>query len=254
LTLNVAHWLYIVFALGAVGLYLLLPRRKSQGNRVGLALGALAVAALLVVPALRIGAPGGHNGYFCLFSAIALLASARVVTHTKPVYSALYFVLAVIAVACLLVLLEAEFLAVALIIIYAGAILVTYLFVIMLAQQSGAPIYDRTAREPLLAVAAGFALMAGISSQAAEQHASSRATPVVATAVGSVATPGIPTGNTATLGTVLMTRYVVATELAAVLLLISMVGAIALSKKQVPPEEPIPAPPLGLAGREVQPF
>src|SRR6185503_7620582 len=98
--------------------------------------------------------------YFWIFSAIALLGALRVVTHPRPVYAALYFVLTVFATAGLFILLWAEFMAAALVLIYAGAILVTYVFVIMLAAQpaeDGAPVsgsaraalaeYDAVSRE-----------------------------------------------------------------------------------------------------------
>jgi NADH-quinone oxidoreductase subunit J len=124
--------------------------------------GLSAVAALLVVFITRATEGDPTRGYFYLFSSIALLASARVITHTRPVYSAIYFLLVIVSVAAMLVLLSAEFVAVALIIIYAGAILVTYLFVIMLAQQPGLPIHDRRAREPFAAVLAGFVLTAAM--------------------------------------------------------------------------------------------
>jgi NADH-quinone oxidoreductase subunit J len=91
-----------------------------------------------------------------VFATVALLAAGRVVTHPVPTYSALYFALVVLSVAVLLVMQRAEFLAVALVIIYAGAILVTYAFVIMLAQQSGAAATDAQAREPMLAILVSF--------------------------------------------------------------------------------------------------
>src|SRR5205814_6143098 len=79
------------------------------------------------------------------------------------------FVLTVMASAGLFILLWAEFMAAALVVIYAGAILVTYVFVIMLAQQAQAPTearpmagladYDNVSREPIVAAAIGFALM-----------------------------------------------------------------------------------------------
>jgi NADH-quinone oxidoreductase subunit J len=105
--------------------------------------------------------------YFWIFAAVALVSALRVITHPKPVYSALYFVLTVFASAGLFVLLWAEFMAVALIIIYAGAILVTYVFVIMLAAEAtptsgpmaGLAEHDAISREPLIACAVGFALM-----------------------------------------------------------------------------------------------
>jgi NADH-quinone oxidoreductase subunit J len=87
-----------------------------------------------------------------------------VVTHPRPVYSALYFVLTVFATAGLFILLWAEFMAAALVIIYAGAILVTYVFVIMLAAstiQGGVEKlneYDAYSRDPIVASAVGFAL------------------------------------------------------------------------------------------------
>ena len=130
-----------------------------------------------------------------------MLAASRVITHPKPVYCAIYFVLVVVAVAALLVLQQAEFLAVALIIIYAGAILVTYLFVIMLAHQGGSPTYDRRAREPFLAILAAFVLMAAVAGKAADLpvHVEEPQTPVSVTSdTGS--TPSAPEGNTAAIG------------------------------------------------------
>src|SRR2546421_933286 len=114
-------------------------------------------------------AKGGMGPFFWIFSAIAIIGALRVVTHPKPVYSALYFILTVFASAGLFLLLWAEFMAAALVLIYAGAILVTYVFVIMLAAEaapSGAvparrdlAEHDAVSREPILACAVGFALM-----------------------------------------------------------------------------------------------
>jgi NADH-quinone oxidoreductase subunit J len=114
----------------------LLPgKRGAATGRLG---GAGLVAAGLVLAGLLMRwtiDQGGMSVYFWAFSAIALFASVRVITHTKPVYSALYFVLTVFATAGLFVLLWAEFMAAALVLIYAGAILITYVFVIMLASE-----------------------------------------------------------------------------------------------------------------------
>src|SRR5205814_3883496 len=132
----------------------------------GLLAVGLIFAALLVRSAAGRNA-GGMGAYFWVFSAVAIVAALRVVTHARPVYSALYFVLTVMASAGLFVLMWAEFMAAALVVIYAGAILVTYVFVIMLAQQaktedrpmSALAEYDQVSREPLTAAAVGFALM-----------------------------------------------------------------------------------------------
>jgi NADH-quinone oxidoreductase subunit J len=111
-----------------------------------------------------------HGVFFVLFSLCAVAAAIRMITHERPIYSALHFVLVVIATAGLLLMLEAEFMAFALIIVYAGAILITYMFVLMLANQAENPdepytqaIYDRVPREPAAAVAIGFLLLCLIS-------------------------------------------------------------------------------------------
>ena len=173
---DTAHWLspaviLVLCVVAGVGTVLLLPgRREVAWRRLGGAV-LLAAAAFFGV-ALFVSAPDRPAVYFWAFSAIALLGSVRVITHPKPVYSALYFVLTVFATAGLFVLLWAEFIAVALITIYAGAILVTYTFVIMLAADS-APAgvsgddaardflaeHDRQARAPWSAAAVGFLTM-----------------------------------------------------------------------------------------------
>lgn len=153
-----------------VGTFLLLPRRGGGGAQrsVGGAMVLLAalVLGLVLVRYIAINNWGAGPGiYFWIFSAIALLGALRVVTHPRPVYAALYFVLTVFASAGLFVLLWAEFMAAALVLIYAGAILVTYVFVIMLAAStaqaglSKMAEYDEVSRDPVVAASVGFALM-----------------------------------------------------------------------------------------------
>ncbi len=228
--------LYFVFALGGAAMYFLLPRRDQSRAIVGGALGLGAVVALFVVLTATSAAPNSTSGYFCLFAAIAIAAASRVVTHAKPVYSAVYFVLLVVAVAALLILLSAEFLAAALVIIYGGAILVTYLFVIMLANQGGATVFDSRAREPFMAVLAGFVLMAAIATRAGDFTPPPAPQTVTQLVADGSQTNNDTESNTLAIGMAVMTRYVVALEIAGVLLLIAMVGAIALTKKRVPKE------------------
>jgi len=251
------HLLYLVFTLGGAGVYFLLPRSGVSKSRIGAIIGLSAIAALIAVLSSAIS-PDESTGYFFLFSTIALAAATRVITHSQPVYSAVYFVLVVVAVAALMVLLEAEFAAVALIIVYAGAILVTYLFVIMLAQQSGSPVYDRRAREPFLSVLAGFVLMAAVAGRAGDLPVQPSTTTTTVSSDAASATeirPPIGESNTTAVGWLIMTRYVVVLEIAGVLLLVSMVGAIAMSRKKVPMEGfVIPQKPLGQVGREVPPY
>lgn len=159
---------YIASALGALAVFLMMPREGRQPAKLGALIGILALGGLLVFLFRQIPADlDGPHPYYYVFTVIALAAAVRVITHARPVYSALFFVMVVLSVAGLFVVLEAEFMAFAMIIIYAGAILVTYLFVIMLAtapqargETSVAALYDRVAREPFSAALLGFALVA----------------------------------------------------------------------------------------------
>jgi NADH-quinone oxidoreductase subunit J len=159
-------------AVGAIGLCLALPRRGKTPQVAGAAVAGLAIGAIVIALTLK-NPDHAPNIYYYLFSAIALGSALRVITHPKPVYAALYFILTIIATAGLYLILSAEFVSFALIIVYAGAILITYLFVIMLASQSpaeeddrGEADYDITAREPIAASVVGFLLLAGLSSLA----------------------------------------------------------------------------------------
>jgi NADH-quinone oxidoreductase subunit J len=162
-----AYGFYIASVCGALAVWLLLPAGRKRPVMLGAILGAAALGGLLML-AGRWAQEAGQAlppVYYYIFSVLAVLSAVRVITHPRPVYSALYFVLVVLSVAGMFLILEAEFMAFAMVIIYAGAILVTYMFVIMLATlppsayEAGAPQYDRVAREPLLACLIGFALL-----------------------------------------------------------------------------------------------
>jgi len=243
--------LYAVFAVGGAAVYAMAPKGEAPRRGLTTILVLAALGGFIAFLFTQFPVAHAERVCFAVFALIAVGSSARVITHSKPVYSAIYFVLTVVAVAAMLVLSGAEFLAAALVIAYAGAILVTYLFVIMLAQQPGSPVYDRRAREPLLAILTGFMLAALIShrvmvGEGAGNTANSGATGITASA---------SLGNTVGIGAIVMTQYVVALEIAGLLLLMSMVGAIALSRKKVEKEyHESPAAALGLAGREAPPF
>ncbi len=164
---------YALCAMGAVGVVLALPRRSDSGPGSPQLVGGLiaGTAGGLVILALTLAAREHFpNVYFYIFSVVALGASLRVITHPRPVYAALYFILTIIATAGLLLILSGEFVSFALVIVYAGAILITYLFVIMLATQAPteaeeetSPDYDASAREPVSATVAGFVILAALS-------------------------------------------------------------------------------------------
>jgi NADH-quinone oxidoreductase subunit J len=215
--------LVLLLTLGGVGLYLVMPGGHKSVLRAGLLLlagGAVALVAALLPLA---GEAAGPVFFFSL-ALLGLWAAIRVVTHSRPVYSALYFVLVALTVAGLLVLMQAEFLAAALVIIYAGAILVTYVFVIMLAQQAGGPArYDATAREPLLGCLTGFVLLALLAARMMHGAPAADAAAASAAAVA---------GTVSHVGTALLTKYAIGVQLAGALLLASMVGAIAVARRK----------------------
>jgi len=216
----------VLCIVAGVGTVMLLPgRREGAFRKIG---GAVALAAGLVLAALvaRSAVPrSAGDGYFWVFSAIAVAAALRVISHTRPVYSALYFVLTVLASAGLFVLLHADFMAAALVLIYAGAILVTYVFVIMLAANAGGggaegAEYDLYAREPVWACAVGFAVM-GVMLFVIFDKAGALPAPAAVRAGDSVRD----------LGLYLIKDHLVSLQLAGVLLTVAMVGAVIVARR-----------------------
>jgi len=147
-----------IVVLGAAAVYLLLPRPRAQKTLLGAGLGVLAV---LLAGALLVGtrAVNAESFLFYAFSATAVIAGGLLVTQRNPARAALSFALVVLSTCGLFLLLAAPFLMAATTIIYAGAIVVTFLFVLMLAQQEGPSDADDRSREPFLSAIAGFILL-----------------------------------------------------------------------------------------------
>lgn len=161
--------LFAASVVGAIGIALALPRRGVSPQLLGGLIAALGLGGIFLALGLR-SPESLPNFNFYLFSLIALGSALRVISHPRPVYAALYFILTILASSGLYVLLSAEFMAFALVIVYAGAILITYLFVIMLATESptaeqveALSEYDRYSREPVVATVTGFILVAGLT-------------------------------------------------------------------------------------------
>lgn len=164
---------------------------------------------------------------FGLVAFVAILAALVVITHRHPVYSALALVVTMLCIAFLFLLLRAEFLWVMQITVYAGAVMVLFLFVIMLLD------LRREARpwhlpEHRLQVGVGLLLAVALLAELV----------VVAVAVGTPAPRGTLTpevvaasGHTRLLGRLLYTEYVFPFELTAVILLVAMVGAMVMAKR-----------------------
>ncbi len=260
--------LYIATVLGAAGLFLMLPKRSQNLPALGGLLAAAGLGLAWLFPLMNhrelladTGLDSGAFNFHYIFSALAIGAAVRVITHTRPVYAALWFVLAVLASAGLFLTLSAEFMAFAMVLIYAGAILVTYMFVIMLATQAREaeapenerPEYERFAREPLAAVAAGFILLATLLFVAFDdlpdpQLAGSISDETLATEVlndpaehearvdlGLAQNPSI--SNAERVGIDLFRGNPLGLELAGVILLVSLVGAVVIAKKRIEEEE-----------------
>lgn len=149
----------IVLGFGAV--FLLLPRVRAYPPLWGAVLGGFTLlfagwAVIWTEPTWE------ESLLFYAFSAIALIAGTLLVTQRNPVRAALSFALVVLSTCGLFLLQAAPFLMAATVIIYAGAIIVTFLFVLMLAQQAGISDADQRSREPLLSTMAGFVLLGGL--------------------------------------------------------------------------------------------
>lgn len=228
--------LLVLCVAAGVGTIMALPNRQEHairkiGGVIIFVAGLILMAALIRFAAGPAGGGrGGMGPYFWIFSAIALLSALRVITHPRPVYSALYFVLSVLASAGLFILLSAEFLAAALVLIYAGAILVTYVFVIMLASQTssaegegGLPDTDLRSHEPILASAIGFTL-AGVLLFVIFDRAS---------AITPTASSPPAGGFTRALGAYLFHSQILSLELAGLILTLAMVGAIIIAGRRV---------------------
>ena len=169
--------LYLACVLGAAAIYLLLRpgtrALKAAGTIIGLGVFAwmLVEAGQFVVGGRGAAAQERPEFFFAVFSLIAIASAVRMITHNRPVYSALYFIMVVLSSAALFLMLQAEFMAFALVIVYAGAILITYMFVLMLAQQApnaddpdAQPEYDVMPREPAAAAVVGFIMLAVFTS------------------------------------------------------------------------------------------
>jgi NADH-quinone oxidoreductase subunit J len=139
--------LWLPLVVGGLAIYLLLPRPRAYPWVWGALAGVLALVlgGFLLIHS---GALNAETVLFYAFSGIALIAGALLVTQHNPARAALSFALVVLSTCGLFLLLAAPFLMAATIIVYAGAIIVTFLFVIMLAQAEGKARYDRAARAP----------------------------------------------------------------------------------------------------------
>ena len=234
-----AYNLYVALALVAVGFYLLLPRRRTWGRAAGAVTGVIGLG--LVAARLPLFAGWFQQGVFWSLAALTITAAAATVTFRNPVYCAIWFALALLGTAALFFYQGAQFLGVATVVVYAGAILVTFLFVLMLANPKGHAYYDRISWEAWLAAPAAAVLLGvmtvslarGLPSIDPKMKADSPDFPVPAASVArAMAKPRVDeilaADHMAKLGGQLFSRYLLAIEVAGTLLLVALVGAVAI--------------------------
>jgi NADH-quinone oxidoreductase subunit J len=163
-------------------------------------------------------------GLFYVFSALLLFAAFRVITARNPVHAALYLVLAFFQAAMIWMLLKAEFLAIALVLVYVGAVMVLFLFVVMMLDINIDSVRQGFWRHFPLAGAIGALI----------------ALEMAAVLMGGFRAVGDPKGlaaggigeqfsNTQALGKLLYSAYVYPVQIAAVILLVAIIAAIALT-------------------------
>jgi NADH-quinone oxidoreductase subunit J len=164
------------------------------------------------------------SALFYLFSAVLLLAGFKVITARNTVHAALYLVLAFFNASCVWMLLQAEFLAITLVLVYVGAVMVLFLFVVMMLDINTDSLREGfwthfplaafvgvlIALEIALVMKAGF----NLPEAAAQDPAAAKM------------------GNTKLLGIEIYTHYLYPLQVAAVLLLVAMVAAIALTLRK----------------------
>lgn len=159
--------------------------------------------------------------FYC-FSAVALTAGLGVVLVSNPVYAALFLVLAFVASAGIWLLLYAEFLAIALVLVYVGAVMVLFLFVLMMLDINVDRLREGFWRHLPLALLVIVLFAAELIAIVSHQG--------FVAEVGEAAVTSAD--NTRALGAVLYTQYVYPFELAAVILLVAIVAAVALTLRR----------------------
>jgi NADH-quinone oxidoreductase subunit J len=160
---------------------------------------------------------------FLLFGAVLLVSSVLVITARNPVHGVLFLVLAFFTAAGIWLLLRAEFLAIALVVVYVGAVMVLFLFVVMMLDINLERVRQGFWRNLPLALIVGGVMVLEMGAVLLNRIYGTRPT----------ITP-VPAGysNTKELGRVLYTQYAFAFEIAAVLLLVAIIAAIALTLRR----------------------
>jgi len=164
---------------------------------------------------------------FYTFAAILIAAALGVITARNPVHSALFLVLAFVQSAALWLLIEAEFLAIVLVLVYVGAVMVLFLFVVMMLDVNVEQIREGFTRYVWIGAVVAAILVAEIANVIWFKSSGLDFLTVPASLPADYS-------NTKALGSVLYTQYAYAFEIAAVILLLAIVAAISLTMRKRP--------------------
>jgi NADH-quinone oxidoreductase subunit J len=164
------------------------------------------------------------SALFYVFSAVLLLAALRVITARSAVHSALFLVLAFFTASCIWMLLHAEFLAITLVLVYVGAVMVLFLFVVMMLDVNSDTLREGFWSHFPLAALVGVVIALEM---AAVLLPGFRGSDVVAPTAAE-----LKMGNTKLLGIEVYTSYLYPLQIAAVLLLVAIIAAIALTLRR----------------------
>ena len=168
------------------------------------------------------------TGLFYLFSAILLAAAFRVITTRNPVHAVLYLVLTFFQASMIWMLLKAEFLSLTLVLVYVGAVMVLFLFVVMMLDVNTEEMRKGFWKHFPLAAVLGLLIIAEMSVVLLGGFQVADA-PSTAVAVSGA---GAELSNSKLLGKLLYTQYIYPLEVATAILLVGMIAAIALTLRQ----------------------
>lgn len=226
---------WVALLLGAVALGCLLPTTTTRRRLVGTLLGLLSLLLILtglLLPLL----PRSTAVVFWGLALVTVVAAVAAIATPKPVHCVLWFALSLLGTAGLLLVNGAQFLSVATAAVYAGAIVVILLFVLMLAQPDGRAAYDRISwsrYEKLAAalVAAGLLGVLAVALRAGlERQPDARIDPAAG-----VTRAVLTEAHVARFGGELYTRHLLSVEVAGALLLIALVGALSILTRTADP-------------------
>ncbi len=164
---------------------------------------------------------------FYTFSLAMVLSAIAVITVRNPVYAALFLILAFVTCACIWMLLEAEFLAITLVLVYVGAVMVLFLFVVMMLDINMDLVQQRFARYLPVSLLVAVIMLIEMLMVVAAKNFTVELFPMPAPH---------PLGysNTEALGELLYTKYLFAFEVAAVILVVAIIAAITLTLRKRP--------------------